>query len=187
MVQSLLGGGAADQCPMNICEYTAMDSGGNSRFVRFTCGAGGICAYISLDTLNVGLYEAGGTFMTGDQYKQWTLDNFAAAIEAQKQATARKLAEELGISYDEAYEMLGDPEDGFVKGGNFNFQIDSGLYDKMVQMCGGDRCDDGLHFIDGGFVHLDTAYPFGSPGGFLAHTFVDIIAGNLFFTLIPRH
>ncbi len=188
LVSGLLQADAAAQCQNNLCSGV----NGNGQFVQYVCGSGGACGYLSLEQMSGGINEINGMLLTNAQFNQYILQNFADSIESQKDEAATKLAELMGISYTDAYALL-DTGDGFLKGGNWNFQIDPDSYNQLVGtpqdpgLCPGGRCPDGLHFTGDTYVHLDTANPFGSVGGFVEHTLVDVLGGNTVWWVIPRH
>jgi RHS repeat-associated protein len=183
MAYRMLASGAAVECPNDVCSGIAFDAAGKAVYVQYYAFTGASGYFKPTDLAN-GINVVNGRILNDANYEQYVLEVYQARIESQKVAAANKLAELLGISPNDAYAMLVENH-GFLKGGNYNFQINPQLYNSVVTLCGGQRCDNALHFTS--YVHLDTAYPFGSLRGFFEHTFVDVFGGNIVFIVIPRH
>jgi RHS repeat-associated protein len=178
-----VGSGAVVQCPNNQCSGSAWDSvSGQWVAVQFFAFAGGASGYFRPGDIMQGVYDFNGVLYTSAGWRKFVQANFADRIAMQRQAVIRALAARFGVSEAEAADMLGKTEDGSYSGGNYGFK-----YSGPDAMCSAGRCNDGLHFR-GDTVHLDSANPFfGDVWSFLVHGFVDVIYGNAFTVLIPRH
>jgi RHS repeat-associated protein len=179
---SLLGADAAAICPSDCSGFS-----NTGQYVQYVATAGaGPQGYVNSSDLQQGLYDANGTFMTGAQYNAYIQSSYRSQIDAQRQALASAIAANSGgtITYQQAYDSL-DLDGGHLQGGNYNFVETA--YGPGNLTCGADasRCN-GIHFPNSGFVHLDTSNPFTGPLGFLEHGFVDLILGNIAYTVIPR-
>jgi RHS repeat-associated protein len=173
----LLQSGAAAQCPDNDC--------GIGTATPYQC-VGSVCGYFSPQYVATHENDVNGHLLTDTEYDAYIQSTYASQIDAQRQALARAIAANSGgsISYQDAYDSL-DPTNGYLQGGNYNFG--ETIYGPSNLTCGADatRCD-GIHFLDSGFVHLDTSNPFTGPLGLLTHGFVDLFLGNIAYTVIPR-
>jgi RHS repeat-associated protein len=183
-LSGLLGGSDANvPCPNKGC--SGVDQNGN--FVTFVAGAGGATGYLTFNQINQGLNEVNGTFLTNVQYTAYILSQFSGDIDAQQRALAAAIVANSGgkITYETAYSDLGrQRQKGYLQGGNFTFPTS---FTPADISCGAkeDRCN-GIHFPQAGFVHLDTSNPFSGPWALLKHAGVDILLGNVAYTVIPR-
>lgn len=182
----LLEHGTAVACPDNLCSGFGTDSRtGDIRYAEFTCFAGGTCGYFNPGDLSHGINEFNGRIYDNENFQKLILEIFWSRIVEQ----LKKIAETRKISLEEAAKELKiDP--GFLKGGNFNFNISKEFHDAGTALCGGNnRCDNGLHYtsVNGNFfVHLDTANPSRDVWSAILHI-GDILGGNVLWWVIPRH
>jgi RHS repeat-associated protein len=90
---SLMAGGAAVQCPNNMC------SGFNADGVpvQFVAGAGGATGYLSAQQIAAGLNEVNGKFLTNAQYNEYIQTEFAKQIDAQRKVLALTIAPDTTI------------------------------------------------------------------------------------------
>jgi RHS repeat-associated protein len=177
LVNATLQGGGASQCPNNNC--------GIGTATPYQC-VGSVCGYMSNQYAGTHANEVNGQLLTNGQYNAYILSTYGSQIDAQRQALASAIAANSGgtISYQQAYDSL-DPNGGHLNGGNYNFT--ETIYGPGNLICGADasRCN-GVHFPDAGVVHLDTSNPWNGVGSFFEHAGVDVILGNVFYTVIPR-
>jgi len=138
------------------------------------------CGYQSFEQMATQTYECGNSFCSQLGYVQWAIQLAPKAAQSQLDALNARLG--LNLTLDDA---------AYLNGGNLNFTVPVGFI--VPSNCSGSgdgRCTgdlDGIHFVDGyQYVHLDTANPWTSPGGFFAHTGVDVLLGNVGYLIIPR-
>jgi RHS repeat-associated protein len=175
------------QCPDNVCSGFGTNSNGDVRFVQFMSFAGGANGYFYGPDLGNGINEFNGHLYNNANWNELVQMTFADKIEVQREALARKIAANSNISYADALKSL-QTGSGYVQGGNWNFTTS---LTPPALACGTDasRCN-GIHFVQHNgqqYVHLDTSNPFGGVFSFLAHSVVDVVAGNTVWWVIPRH
>ncbi len=182
--------GAASECPAEGCGKWGTDPyTGQQAYLYFTAGAGGATGYLSGADWSLGVNEVNGSFMSEVGYQAYIRGTFLDALNAQLAYVIQGLednkATDLQVkqfikyaseNFDQIYE----------EGGNFNFSNTGFSF-----TCGDSgRCADGLDFShkNGLFFHRDTADPLGNfPTGLLQHVSVDLLGGNLWWTVIPRN
>jgi hypothetical protein len=156
--------------------------------VRFYAFAGGTSGYFRPSDIAQGVYEINGKLYNEANYQEYIRQQYAPQIESQRTALLNAIAGKLSIPVhcsegvpDCADNYVGKADDGYVKGGNFNFPTTL-----SSSLCPSGRCDDGIHITANGYVHLDSANPQNVPWGTIVHFGIDIIVGNLFDCVIPR-
>ncbi len=199
---NLGGGESAVQCPGNLCSGFGMDPyTGQTAFLQFMAGAGGATGYLSGYDIALGLNEVNGTFPTNAAYHTYQLSNFLDAINSQLAAVIDAL-EAKGASSEQikAFENYVSTKFAslYIEGGNVHFPSfdpeGSYSFNSFKLGCPNARCDLGaLGTLDFSHpnptptFHLDTADPYTDVFGALVHFGVDVILGNVAYTVIPRH
>ena len=194
------GAGAIAGCPNNACSVIGTDAyTGQPSFLQFSASASGASGYLSLYDWTQGVNDVNGTFLSNVGYQAYVRGNFLDAINAQLAATINALEDNgVGQKYITAFADYESQNFSsiYVDGGNANFS--SSGYDATTGTgfsfgfgCGMGRCDlSGLGTLDfshnNDYFHLDTADPWNSLGSALLHLGVDVIGGNVGYTVIPR-
>jgi RHS repeat-associated protein len=185
MSQSLVSSDVGVKCPGNVCNGWI-----DGQYAQFYAFSGGVSGYFQPSSLNDGINIIGGRIYNDANYNGYIQQTYADRIDAQRQELARRIAANSGgtISYQQAYNSL-SVKGGHLQGGNYNFEAIDGLGPNSLD-CGNARCN-GVHFPGqdqngNWFVHLDTSNPFTGPVGFFEHGFVDLLLGNVAYTVIPR-
>lgn len=181
-----LSSGTGRVCVDNACTGTVINKDGKTVFVTYTCFANGRCSYLQLSDLTKGLRVFNGFLYDPENFKRLMMLEFADRIESQRQALARAIVRQSGgeITLSEALAGISTGNGG-VEGGNFNFAFNNAVKSNLGNSCrDGGRC--GAIHVKNGFIHLDTANPYSSIGGLFSHFFVDVVGGNVIWSVIPR-
>jgi RHS repeat-associated protein len=179
MAQALQNMGAAVECPGDVCGAWV-----NGQYEQFFCTIA-LCGYLSQEQQYTMGHECGNSFCDGQGFLKWAIQNDPKAAQSQVDAINKLL----GTDY-----TVGDA--AFLLGRNLDFPVDPSDWSAFVgpdAVCGSSgRCSgdlEGVHFVEANgeyYVHLDTADPFGSVGGFFQHAWTDVIGGNVAYYIIPR-
>ena len=198
------GGNGVMQCSNSDCSpiYGTDPYTGTQAWLFFTAGAGGATGYLSGYDWTLGVNEVNGTFLTNAAFQTYLRSNFLDAINAQLNAVIDAL-EAKGVEQKYITAFVNYESQNFnsiygpyVEGGNVNFS--SSGFDATTNTsfsfgfgCKKGRCDLGaLGTLDfshnNGYFHLDTADPWSSLGSAFLHLVVDVIGGNVVYSVIPR-
>jgi RHS repeat-associated protein len=194
-VGEMLDSGGAVECPNDVCSGFSKQG----QFVTFAAGAGGASGYMTLGHVATMNDECGGVFCTSFGNALWAAANDVQDTASQIAHLAATISEMTGMPFGSVVVALVSDwtsRQVYLQGGNFNFGLSflsQAQIGTLTSSCAGlDNCrveGSGLHvhFVDGGvYAHLDTVNPFDSFGNFFEHGLVDLLLGNVVYTVIPR-
>ncbi len=190
------GAGAIAACTSNACSGFGTDPyTGQNTFLQFAASASGASGYLSVYDWTQGVNDVNGTFLSNVGYQAYVRGNFLDAINAQLSAAINAL-EDKGVDQKYITAFVDYESQNFsgiyVDGGNANFSSTGPGFNFANFACPSGRCNLGaLGALDfshnhGTTFHLDTADPWSSLGFALLHLGVDVIGGNVWYTVIPR-